>query len=95
MENDPKTLLYIYALQNAVRHKNVPKAGTVLGTLMGKHPEFRSRAKELSGMLTQVLADVEALTPDERRKRLDELAPGFGEDKAEKKSSLAVSSTSG
>lgn len=85
MDADPKKLLFIYALQNAVQHNNVPKAGTVLGTLMGKHPEFRTQAKELSGILKEVLAEVEVITPEERKNRLLELAPDLLEEKQEKK----------
>jgi glutamyl-tRNA synthetase len=75
METDPKRLLLIFALQNAVRYNNVPKAGTVLSTLMGKYPEYRAMAKEISRELPPILAEVESLSPEERRERLQELAP--------------------
>jgi glutamyl-tRNA synthetase len=86
MTEDPRSLLFIYSLQNAVQHRNVPKAGTVLGALMGKHPEFRSRAGEMSVILKEVLDEVEALSPEERRSRLAELAPELTEGEKEKKS---------
>jgi glutamyl-tRNA synthetase len=85
MAEDPRSLLFSYALQNAVQHQNVPKAGTVLGTLMGKHPELRSRAKEMSGILKEVLDDVASLSPEERRSRLAEIAPDLLENEKEKK----------
>jgi glutamyl-tRNA synthetase len=85
MAEDPRSLLFIYALQNAVHHQNVPKAGTVLGTLMGKHPELRSRAKEMSGILKEVLDEVAVLSPEEREKRLADIAPELLENEKEKK----------
>jgi glutamyl-tRNA synthetase len=75
MEDDPRRILYIHALLNAVVHENLPKAGTVLGTVIGKYPELRGRAKELSGMLGEVLARVGSLSPEERKAELLRLAP--------------------
>ena len=39
--------IYLFALQNAVKHKSVPKAGAILGSVMGAHPELRPQAKEI------------------------------------------------
>ena len=47
--DDPKEILFLCALQNAVKHGGVPQAGAVIGMVMGAHPELRSRAKEVSG----------------------------------------------
>ncbi|MBN1431243.1 MAG: glutamate--tRNA ligase [Methanomicrobiaceae archaeon] len=85
MSVDPKQFFYIHALSNAVEHDNVPKAGAVLGLLMGKHPEFRSRAKEMSGILNEVLQEIEDMTPAGRREKLSELAPELLDQKKEKK----------
>ena len=60
LEND----IYILALQNAVKNKAVPRAGAVLGSVMGAHPELRSQAKEINAMLPVILAKVEALSAD-------------------------------
>jgi len=75
MDNSLEDLLYIYALQNAVKHESAPKSGTVIGTVLGKHPEFRSRARELGPIAGKVIAEVAAMTPAERKSRLEELAP--------------------
>jgi glutamyl-tRNA synthetase len=40
--DDPKELLFLCALQNAVKHGGVPQAGAVIGMVMGAHPELRS-----------------------------------------------------
>ena len=75
MDTDPKNALFIFALQNAVKHNSLPKSGTVIGMVMGKYPEFRSRAQEIALLAKEVLAEVELLSPEERRKKLADLAP--------------------
>jgi glutamyl-tRNA synthetase len=77
MDVDPKKALFIFALQNAVKYDNVPKSGTVIGMVMGKYPDLKPRAREVAGLAKDVLSEVEALTPGERRAKLEELAPGL------------------
>ena len=81
LEND----IYILALQNAVKNKAVPRAGAVLGSVMGAHPELRSQAKEINAMLPVILAKVEALSAEEREAQLRELNPEAIEKMHEKK----------
>jgi len=85
MAIDPREFFYTHALQNAVKHNSVPKAGPVLGALMGKHPEFRSRAKEMTSILAEVLSEIETLSPEDRKTRLMDLAPELLTEKKEKK----------
>ena len=85
MDGDSREFLYKYALQNAVAHSNVPKAGAVLGALMGKHPELRPHAREYSALLNEILAEIGAMDPDARRARLEEMAPELLEKKEKKK----------
>jgi glutamyl-tRNA synthetase len=75
VSDDPKTLLFLCALQNAVKHGGVPQAGAVIGMVMGAHPELRSRAKEVSGLAREAIADVAALSPEARISTLQERAP--------------------
>jgi len=72
---DPKELLFLCALQNAVKHGGVPQAGAVIGMVMGAHPELRSRAKDVSGLAKEAIADVAALSPEARVTTLQEKAP--------------------
>ena len=72
LEND----IYILALQNAVKNKAVPRAGAVLGSVMGAHPELRSQAKEINAMLPAILAKLnpEAIEKmHEKKERIHEL----------------------
>jgi glutamyl-tRNA synthetase len=73
--HDPKKLLFLYALQNAVKHGGIPQSGAVIGMVMGAHPELRSRAKEVSGLAREAIADVAALSAEERVTKLQVLAP--------------------
>ena len=72
---DPKELLFLCALQNAVKHGGVPQAGAVMGMVMGSHPELRSRSKEISALAKDAIADVAALSPEERVSTLQNRAP--------------------
>ena len=72
---DPKEILFLCALQNAVKHGGVPQAGAVVGMVMGAHPEFRPRAKEVAALAKEAIADVAALSSEDRVKKLQELAP--------------------
>ena len=73
--DDPKELLFLCALQNAVKHGGVPQAGAVVGMVMGAHPGLRSRAKEVAALAKEAIADVAALSPEDRVKKLQVLAP--------------------
>jgi len=85
MAVDPGEFFYLHALRNAVAHSNVPRAGPVLGALMSAHPEFRPQAKELSALLQAILKDIEGMSPEERRHKLEEMAPELLEKKEKKK----------
>ena len=72
---DPKDILFLCALQNAVKHGGVPQAGAVVGMVMGAHPEFRPRAKEITDLAKEAIADVAALSSEDRVRKLQALAP--------------------
>lgn len=72
--------LLLFALQNAVKHQSIPKAGTVIGMVMGKYPELKPRAREATTLIKEVIDEVTALTPAERADRLCSLAPELVEE---------------
>ncbi|HJJ27829.1 MAG TPA: glutamate--tRNA ligase [Methanocorpusculum sp.] len=84
-DTDIKSEIFILALQNAVKNKAVPRAGAVLGSVMGAHPELRSKAKEINMMLPDILKEVEAIPEDQREAKLTELNPAAVEKMHEKK----------
>ena len=73
--DEVRSTLFLCALQNAVKHGGVPQAGAVIGMVIGAHPELRSRAKEVSSLAKEAIAEVAALSVDERISRLQALAP--------------------
>jgi glutamyl-tRNA synthetase len=75
--DDPKEILFLCALQNAVKHGGVPQAGAVIGMVMGAHPELRSRAKEVSAYAKEAIAEVAKLSPEERLATLEARAPAM------------------
>ena len=75
--DDPKEILFLCALQNAVKHGGVPQSGAVIGMVMGAHPELRSRAKEVSALAKEAIADVAALSPEARVTTLQARAPSM------------------
>jgi len=76
---DPKDILFLCALQNAVKHGGVPQAGAVVGMVMGAHPEFRPRAKEIAALTKEAIADVATLSSEDRVRKLQALAPDMYE----------------
>ena len=72
---DLRDLLFLCALQNAVKHGGVPQAGAVVGMVMSAHPEFRPRAKEVATLAKEAIADVAALSSDDRVAQLQARAP--------------------
>jgi glutamyl-tRNA synthetase len=90
MDEDLRHILLIFSLQNAVKHRGVPKSGTVIGMVMGKYPGLRSRAKEMGPLLADVLAEVGEMSHEEREIRLGELAPDVVEEMAKPRVHIKV-----
>ncbi|WP_306059576.1 glutamate--tRNA ligase [Natronococcus wangiae] len=64
-----------HGLLNAVKHESDADVGAVMGPLMGDNPEFREHADEVPGVIGGVVGRVNDLEYDEKRARLEELAP--------------------
>jgi glutamyl-tRNA synthetase len=64
-----------HALLNAVKHGSDAEVGAVMGPLMGENPEFRTHGDEVPGVVAPVVARVNDLPDEDRRDRLEELAP--------------------
>jgi len=73
--DDVRSVLLIAALSNAVKHKSVPAAGAVMGAILGTHPELRSKAGEIKGLLGSVLEEVSSLSAEDREEKLKIIAP--------------------
>lgn len=78
----------ILALQNAVKYDGKANVGAVIGALLGKHPDFKDKIKELSKDVQAVVKEVNALSSDEQHAELKKLAPETEEKKEKKKREL-------
>jgi len=64
-----------HALLNAVKHESDADVGAIMGPLMGDNPEFREHGDEIPGIAGGVVGRVNDLGYEEKRARLEELAP--------------------
>ncbi|MCU4971604.1 glutamate--tRNA ligase [Halobacteria archaeon AArc-m2/3/4] len=64
-----------HALLNAVKHESDANVGAVMGPLMGENPDFREHADAVPGVVGGVVGRVNDLGYDDKRARLEELAP--------------------
>ncbi len=69
-----------HALFNAVKYESEADVGAVMGPMMGENPEFREHGDEIPGVVGGVVAEVNGLSPEERRERLAEIAPELVEE---------------
>ena len=82
--DDIKLLIRKYALQNAVKYNKTPQAGAVMGKVMA-NPELRSRAREITSLVGEILNEIEEMRPGAWEKELNELAPELIAELKEKK----------
>ncbi|ELY97772.1 glutamyl-tRNA ligase [Natrialba chahannaoensis JCM 10990] len=64
-----------HALLNAVKHESDANVGAIMGPLMGENPDFREHGDEIPGVIGGVIGRVNDLSYDEKRGRLEDLAP--------------------
>jgi glutamyl-tRNA synthetase len=70
-----KEIIRKNALLNAFRHDGKAQAGPVIGKILAEKPEFRTKVKELSDLINKIVEEVNALTPNEQRKIIEEKWP--------------------
>lgn len=79
-----KLLIRKYALQNAVKYNKIPQAGAVMGKVMAI-PDLRSRAKEITPLMGEVLGEINQMAPESWEKELEKIAPELLAELKEKK----------
>ncbi len=70
----------VAALFNALKHDSDAQVGAIMGPLMGENPEFREHGDEIPGIIAPVIERVNSRPDDERRERLEALAPDLIEE---------------
>jgi glutamyl-tRNA synthetase len=63
------------ALLNAVQHDGKAQAGPIVGKILGEKAELRTQAKELTGLINEVLSEVNGLSVDEQKRIVAEKWP--------------------
>lgn len=63
------------ALLNAVQHAGKAQAGPIVGKLLGERQDLRSKVKELSVLIGEVLGEVNSLSAEEQKRIVEEKWP--------------------
>lgn len=82
--NEIRILIKKYALQNAVKHNRIPKAGAVIGKIMAD-PGLRGQAKEIAALAGEVISEISEMSPGSWEDELEKLAPELIQELKEKK----------
>lgn len=69
------------ALRNAAGHGGRTRSGTVLSKFLGERPEYRERAVEVMEVVSAIVAEVNAMSPEEQSAELS----GYPEDSPREK----------
>jgi glutamyl-tRNA synthetase len=73
--DDLERLVLKYALQNAISYSGKANASAVIGKVFAEKTELKSRAKEIAQIARRVVEEVNRLSPDEQKKKLENIAP--------------------
>ena len=88
LENDKtlRELVLKAALLNALQHSGKAQAGAIIGRIIGEKQELKTKVKELSGLISQVVSEVNSLSVEEQKRRVEEKWPeALKKEKAEEK----------
>jgi len=83
--SDIQQLIEKYALQNAIKQKQAPQVGAVMGKLMGNHADLRSRSKEITPIIKEVVDSIASGDLAQWEERLNSIAPELIEELSVKK----------
>ncbi len=83
-----KELILKYALQNAVKYNGKANVGAIIGKVISENSTLKDKIKELSKEIVSIVNEVNKLSFDEQKKRLEKLAPELLEKKHEEERKL-------
>lgn len=81
-------IVFKHALLNAAKHKGSANPGAVMGSIMSSEPELRPRAKEIGPLSGKIVAQVNALSVEEQKAKMEELGVAVEEKKQKKEEGL-------
>ena len=86
--NDLEEIVYKHALLNAAKHKGSANPGAVMGSIMSNEPELRSKAKEIGPLAGKIVAQVNALSPEDQASEMEKYGVEVKEKKQVKETGL-------
>ncbi|MCW4007803.1 MAG: glutamate--tRNA ligase [Candidatus Bathyarchaeota archaeon] len=77
LENDSalRELILKAALLNALQHGGKAQAGAIIGRVIGERQELKTQAKELTGLISRIVNEVNSLSIGEQKRRVEEKWP--------------------
>jgi len=75
MNEELKKEIRKMALQNAFEHGGQTQDKIILGKILGTKPEFRTKVKEITGYISEIVASVNQLPFEEQKKEIEENFP--------------------
>ena len=75
MDEELKEEIRKIALQNAFEHGGETRDKVVLGKILGTKPEFRSKVKEITGNISEIVKSVNQLSSEEQGIEIKEKFP--------------------
>ncbi|MBS3113636.1 glutamate--tRNA ligase [Candidatus Woesearchaeota archaeon] len=83
MDENLKTTIRKYALQNAIKYKGKANPGAVIGKVLAENPNLREKAKEIGKEIIKIIKEVNKLSVEKQEKKLQETAPELLDEKKE------------
>lgn len=74
-EEQVRTLIRKIVLLNAVKHDGKAQTGPVMGKILGERPELRSKIKETTNLINDVIKEVNGLSYDAQKQIIKEKWP--------------------
>lgn len=75
MDEELKKEIRKMALQNAFEHGGQTQDKIILGKILGTKPEFRTKVKEITSDISEIVSSVNQLSADEQKKEIEENFP--------------------
>ena len=75
MNEELKKEIRKMALQNAFEHGGETRDKIILGKILGTKPEFRTKVKEISKDISEIVSNVNQLSSEEQKKEIDNNFP--------------------
>ncbi len=66
LDSDVRELIFKLALKNAIEHGGKASVKPVLGKVLGVRQELRKHAKDLEGLVSEIVSKVNCMSPDEQ-----------------------------